>query len=109
MTTVERLQKLRVRTPHCVVMFLGGHLPGKAMLDIKLLTVFGMVCRLPDAFNTKIGRYQLTSAKSSSGSWFLQIRDLCLKYSLPSALSLLQYPLTKPKYKSLEKAKVIEF
>ena len=24
-TTVERVQKLRVRTPHCVVMFLGGH------------------------------------------------------------------------------------
>ena len=92
-TTVERLQKLQVRTPHCVVMFLGGHLPGKAMLHIKLLTVFGMVCRLPDAFINKIARYQLTSAKSSSGSWFLQIRDLCLKYSLPSALSLLQYPL----------------
>ena len=108
-TTLERLQKLRVRTPHCVVLFLGGHLPGKAILHIKLLTLFGMVCRLPNSFLNKIAWYQLTSAKTSSGSWFLQIRDLCLKYSIPSALSLLQYPPTKPKYKSLVKAKVIDF
>ena len=31
-TTLQRLQKLRDRTPHCVVMFLGGHLAGKALL-----------------------------------------------------------------------------
>ena len=108
-TTLERLQKLRVRTPLCVVMFLGGHLPGKAILHFKLLTIFGMVCRLQNSFINKIARYQLTTAKPSSGSWFLQIRNLCLKYSLPSALTLLQYPPTKQKYRTLVKAKIVDF
>ena len=94
-TTLERLQKLRDKTPHCVVMFLGGHLPGKALLHLRLLSIFGMVCRLPESFPNKIARYLLTSAKPSSGSWFLQIRDLCLQYGIPSAISLLQNPQPK--------------
>ena len=72
-TPLERLQKLCVRTPLCVVMFLAGHFPGKAILHFKLLTIFGMVCRLQNSFINKIANYQLTTAKPSSGSWYLQI------------------------------------
>ena len=41
--TLQRLQKLPDRTPHCVVMFLGGHLPGKALLYMKFFSIFGMI------------------------------------------------------------------
>ena len=106
---LQQLQKLRDKTPHCVVMFLGGQLPGKAVLHLRLLSVFGMICRLPGTFLNKIALYQLVSAKSSSGSWFLQIRELCIKYGLPSPMTLIQYPLTKARYKSLVKSHVMDF
>ena len=49
----------------------------------------------------------LTAAKPSSSSWFLQVRDLCLQYSLPHPLSLLQNPIPKAKFKSLTKQAVL--
>ena len=30
--TLQQMQKLRDKTPHCVVMFLGGQLPGRALV-----------------------------------------------------------------------------
>ena len=106
---LQQLQKLRDKTPLCVVMFLGGQLPGKSVLHLRLLSVFGMICRLPGTFLNKIALYQLVSAKSSSGSWFLQIRELCIKYGLPSPMTLIQFPLTKERYKSLVKSHVMDF
>ena len=107
--TLQRLQKLRDKTPVCVVMFLGGHLPGKALLHLRLLSIFGMVCRLSGSVIHKIADYQLTTAKPASGSWFLHIRELCLKYNLGSPLSLLHNPQTKEVFKKTMKSKVIDY
>ena len=93
--TLLNLQKLMPRTPSCVIMFLAGHLPGAAHLHLKQLTIFGMICRLEESSLHKIADHLLTSAKSSSGSWFLQIRQLCLQYHLPTPLALLHHPPTK--------------
>jgi hypothetical protein len=107
--SLQRLQKLRDKTPDCVVMFLAGQLPGKAVLHLRLLSTFGMICRLPESFLHKIAEYQLTSAKQSSGSWFLQIRDICLMYNLPSPITFLQNTPTKYVYKKLVKSKVVDY
>lgn len=107
--TLQRLQKLLPRTPHCVVLFLGGSLPGKAMYHLRILSLFGMISRLPGSLLNKIARYQLTVAKPSSRSWFLLVRDLCLQYSLPSPFTLLDIPLSKYRYKALIKSKVIDY
>ena len=56
--TIQRLQKLQDKTPHCAVMFLGGHLPGKAQLHLRILSLFGMVSRLQDTFLNKIAVHQ---------------------------------------------------
>ena len=105
---IQRLQKLRDKTPHCVVMFLGGQLPGTALVHLRSVSLFGMICRLPGSFIYKIAVHQLSTAKTTSGSWFLQIRELCLKYDLPTPLNLLQYPPTKERFKSLVRSKVID-
>ena len=68
-----------------------------------------MISRLPGTFIHKIALYQLSMAKPSSGSWFLQVRDLSIKYSLPAPVSLLQYPMTKCSYKKLVKSRVIDY
>ena len=107
--TLERLQKLRPKSPHCVVMFLGGNLPGKALYHLRVLSLFGMIARLPESMLNKIAYYQLVHAKPSSDSWFMLVRELCLKYGLPSPLSLLNMPIPKLQYKRLVKSKVIDF
>ena len=93
--TVMNLRKLLDKTPSCVVYFLGGHLPGSAILHMRVMSIFGMICRLPGTPLHRIAEYLLVSAKPNSGSWFLQVRDLCLKYKLPFSLSLLNSPISK--------------
>ena len=68
-----------------------------------------MICRLPESFLHKTAVYQVTAAKSSSGSWFLQLRGLCLMYNLPSPISLLMNPPPTSIYKKLVKSKVIDY
>ena len=107
--TLQNLQKFLPRTPSCVVRFLGGHLPGEALLNIRQLSIFGMICRLPGSILYQIADHLLSSAKPASKSWFLNIRELCLKYDLPSPLSLLHQPPTKLRYKALVKSKVMDY
>ena len=46
--TIRCLMRLHDRTPRCVTYFLAGSLPGSALIHIKQLNLFGMVCRLTD-------------------------------------------------------------
>ena len=100
------IQKLPTGTPDPVVYFLSGSLPGRAILHLRQLSNFGMITHLSDNPIYKIAMRMLTTAKPSSSSWFLQIRDLCLQYSLPHPLVLLKNPIPKAKYKTLIKKAV---
>ena len=42
-------------------------------------------------------------------SWFLQVRDLCLQYGLPSPLHCLDSPLPKAVFKKMVKRRVVEY
>ena len=46
--TYLNIQKLHKNTPRPVVHFLGGSLPGTAVVHLRMLTLFGMVARLRD-------------------------------------------------------------
>lgn len=106
--TVQRLQKLMDKTPACVVAFLGGQLPGTALLHMKQLSLFGMVSRLPDNNLHLHAKHILTSARPSASSWFQQIRDLCLLYKLEHPLSTLQNPPKKAAFNRLVKSSIID-
>ena len=67
-TTSQRLQKLHDKTPASVVYFLGGHLPGAALLHHRQLTIFGMVSRLKDSLLHQIAVWTLTSINLSRSS-----------------------------------------
>ena len=107
--TVQSLQKLMDRTPPCVVSFLGGVLPGTAIIHKKQFSIFGMVIRNPGSIIHTHAVHILSSAKPSSHSWFLQIRELCLLYQLPHPLSLLEEPPTATFYNNLVKSKVVDY
>ena len=88
--TSQNLQKLMDRTPACVVAFLGGTLPGTAMLHLRQFSILGMISRMEGSVLHTHGIHVLTTARPSAHSWFQQIRDLCLLYQLPHPLTLLQ-------------------
>ena len=100
--TLERLQRLYPRTPSSAVYFLSGTLPAPAILHMRQLGLLLMIALLgPTNILWKHGTYILNH--SLKHSWFSQVRDLTLKYSLPDPLFTLAFP---PSSKSTWKAKV---
>ena len=105
----ESLLKLHAKTPEPVVFFLAGRLPGEALLHLKQLTLFGMICHLPGNILHNIAVQLLTTASQKSQNWFSGIRSHCFTYNLPHPLILLKSPPTKEKFKSLIKANITDF
>ena len=107
--TVQNLQKLYDKTPRSLIFLMAGSLPGEAILHMKQLTLFSMICHLPDNPINKHGRHTLLSAPDSAKSWFQQIHDLCLKYSLDHPHSMLTNPPAKSAFKNKVKKAVTEY
>ena len=107
---LECLQRLHKLTPKPVVFFLGGSLPFEALLHLHQLSLIGMIGRLgPSNILHHHGCSVLLTAKPSSHSWFLQVRDICSLYSLPDPLTILTDPLSKESHKKLMKSKVRDY
>ena len=107
--TYLRIQKLLPNTPRAVVHFLGGNLPGTAVIHSRILSLFGMVARLrSDPLNIHAQKI-LTGAKSSSKSWFLLVRDICLMYGLPHPITILENPPSKESFKKICKARIVSY
>ena len=74
-----------------------------------MLGIFGMVARLTHDPLRIHARNVFVAEKSSSKSWFHQIREICLRYGLPHPITILD---TQPSKKALDKlvvAKVISY
>ena len=107
--TLRSLMKLPKKTPRAVVYCLAGSLPGTAVLHLRQFSLFGMITRLPGSILYQHACNILQSKTISRGSWFHQIRSLCLMYDLPHPLDFLEAPMTKNSYKLLVKKKVINY
>ena len=107
--TQEKLMRLYPKTPQCVVSFLAGCLPGKALVHLKMFSIFIMICLLKGSILHQYSLQVLTKSKSSDKSWFTAIRDLCLQYNLSHPVVLLQSELTKDQLKLKVKKAVINF
>ena len=108
-STLENIQKFHKRTPAPVIFFMAGSLPGSAILHIRQLTLFSMICRLPEDPLNLHARYILCSTKKSTNSWFHQIRNLCLQYQLPHPVELLDNPPQKDQFKRKLKSQVTSY
>ena len=109
LVTLQKLQRLHEKTPRSIILFLAGSLPGEALLHLRQLSLFSMITRLAGDPLNDHAHYVLTCSPRSSKSWFIQIRDICLRYALPHPLQLLQYPLSKNQLKSLARKHVTEY
>ena len=104
--TLQNILTLHQKTPRSVVFFLAGCLPGEALLNMRQLTLFRMICHLQGNPLNKHARHVLTSSPKSLKSWFQNIDNLCQKYDLPPPLQLLDNPPKKSQFKTLLEKKV---
>ena len=107
--TLCDLLRLYRKTPRSAILFLAGSLPASAILNLRQLGLFGMITRLKENILYQHAKAVLTVMNKKGKSWFLMIRDLCLKYELPHPLQLLEYPPSKETYKKLINAHVIDY
>ena len=108
-STLNRLMKLPDKTPDPVIYFLAGTPPIRAHIHRRQLSLFGMITRLPNNILHKTATTILLSSSDTSKSWFISIRLLCDKYSLPSPLILLKNPPTKHSFNKLVKSRILDY
>ena len=110
--TLLQLLRLHNSTPCCVIFFFASCMPGAALIHMRQLSLFSMICRLdPKNLLYQYAQNFFTSAVSFKGSWFLQIQNWCLLYQLPHhhPSDLIKHPLPKNKCSSMVKKNVICF
>ena len=107
--TIQCIQKFHQGTPRSFTFLMAGCLPGEAILHMKQLTLFMMICHLPaDALHLH-GKYVLQTGLPPQKSWFSQILKLCEKYHLPHPHFLLDKPPPKSLFKKQVKKAIVEF
>ena len=108
--TLRQPLRLHHKTPRCCIYFLAGSLPGAALVHIRQLNLFSMICRL-DKRNILYQHASnwFSSAVYFKGSWFHQIREWCLLYGLPHPSLLFAQPPAKNIFKTTVKKHVISY
>ena len=107
---IRKLQKFYSGTPNSFSLLVAGSLPGEAVLHKRQLTLFGMICRLPDCNPLKMQALHISSKLTTTKhSWFYMINNLCTLYSLPSCSHLLNFALSKEKIKELIQPKILDY
>ena len=98
--TIKQIISLQSTVTDPAIYIISGLLPIEAEIDIKVLTLFGNICRL-DRKSTewRIAERQLTIKTFKSNSWFIDLKKICVKYSIHNILEFLYCPLTKAKWK----------
>ena len=107
--SLMRLMKLHDRTPDSVVFFLAGSLPITALLHLRQLSLFNMICHLQGNILNILVKDLLIASKPSSRSWCYGLQGLCIQYELPHPLHMIENPIPKENFKKLCKQKVLEY
>ena len=105
--TLRSLLKLYQGTQQAFIYFIAGSLPGKAILHQRQLSLFNMICNLPEDPLYIRAEHVLTCTQQTKKSWFHQIRSICLLYDLPHPLVLLHDPPPKEIFKNMVKSHIM--
>ena len=71
-------------------------LPVEAIIHTRTLSLFGSVSRLDESsFEKIVARRQLSIKEYGGNTWFVDIRRLCVKYSLLYPYTVLDCPPSK--------------
>ena len=107
--TLQNLLKLSSRSPAALVYFTAGSLPATAILHLRQISLFIMICRLEGDPLHHHARHTLLTSSKNKNSWFIQVHGLLQQYELPHPLHLLDNPHSREKFKRLAKSKVTNY
>ena len=106
--TLQRIQRLHLRTPAPAVHFLSGSLPAPGLLNMHQYILLHMVALLGSGnILHQHGLYMLHHHVQHS--WFVKLRQISTHYSLPDPLLVLTSPPTKLKFKSTVETAIRHF
>ena len=108
---LQRLLRLHQSTPAPVIYLLAGCLPVQGQLHLRMFSIFGQLCRLRLGNNilARHALHVLSSANTSSKSWFWRLRTLCLQYRLPHPTDWLASQPTKLQVKKMARVAVLKY
>jgi len=98
---VRQLQYLPDRCATAAAYITLGLTPMTSTIEVNALTLFGNVIREYGTTEYAIAKRQLALKDENSHSWFANVRQILLKYDLPSAFDLLQNPPNKTEWKRI--------
>ena len=81
--TLQKLLKLPVNTPSCMVYFTSGNLPATALIHLKYFSLFGMICRLVHDPLHAHALQVLHTTQLTPNSWFVRLRNLLIQFASP--------------------------
>ena len=108
---LRQLQSLPERpTPANIAIYaLSGKIPYTAIIEKRMLTLFGNIARQKHSIEYKLAIRQLVLRDFSSKSWFCQIRHILTKYELPSAFDILEDSPPQIEWKRRTNQKINEY
>lgn len=81
---LKQVLSLPTNTSDAAVYMISGFLPIEAVIHKRVLTLFNNVCLQSEhSIEKRLARRQLSVKTLDSNSWFVHVRKLLLKYSLP--------------------------
>ena len=86
----KMLQSLPENTATSGVYLLLGKIPIEGQIDRRYISTFHGIATNQHMVEHQIAKRQLLMKDDTSNSWFIKIDHICQKYSLPSALEMLQ-------------------
>ena len=100
--TLKHILSLPVTAADPSPYILSGLIPLEGVVHIRALNLFGNICNLPDtSIEKQLACRQISIKPLDSHSWFSYLQILLIKYDLPDAYELLQYPPKKEQWKTL--------
>ena len=86
---LKQIQHLPDKTADAAVYLMLGEPPIQAEIHRRLFTIFGSITRNYESVENQLAWRQLSVKTNSSHSWFIMVKSLVERYSLPSIYDLL--------------------
>ena len=107
---IKQILSLYINVADPAVFILAGTLPIEAEMHIKAITFYGNITRAKkSSIEWKLAERQLTIKSHESLSWFIQIKELCLKYDILNIYNYIENPLSKNQWKKMIKTKIYTY
>ena len=99
---LKLILSLPVTAADPAVYVISGTLPVEATVHKRVLTFYGNICRLPKtSVEHQLAVRQLSVKTYTSHSWFIAVKEIFMKYSLPDPFEMLSNPPTKLNWKTV--------